>query len=165
MLDPGTGRFEHLRHDVAAPGSLASNQVTTLTRDHAGDLWVGTDQGTRPELAPGQQGFRHFHHVDGDPRTLSSNEVWQVLEDSSGSICVATTGGGGEPHGPLRGCADQVFRLKAGQPGSLASDSVQALLEDRQGHFWVGTTDGLDLLDRASGRSFTTATSGTIRTP
>ncbi len=148
LLDPRTGRFEHLRHDAADAGSLASNHVTSLTRDHAGDLWVGTDQGL-DELEPGQRTFRHFRHVDGDPRTLSGNDVWQVLEDSSGSIWVATYGSGLDRM-DRNGNVLQVFRHDPRQPGSLSSDQVQALLEDRQGHFWVGTTNALDLLDRAS---------------
>jgi signal transduction histidine kinase/ligand-binding sensor domain-containing protein/CheY-like chemotaxis protein/HPt (histidine-containing phosphotransfer) domain-containing protein len=149
VLDPRTGRFEHLRHEAARPGSLSSNHVNTLTRDHAGDLWVGTDEGL-DELEPGRQSFRHFRHVSGDPRTLSGNDVQQVLEDSSGSIWVGTIGGGLDRM-DRNGEVLQVFRHDPQQPGSLASDDVQALLEDRQGHFWVGTRDGLDLLDRATG--------------
>ncbi len=148
VLDPRTGRFENLRHEAAQPGSLVSNHVTTLARDHAGNLWVGTDQGL-DELVPGQRTFRHFRHLDGDPRTLSGNDIWQVLEDSSGSIWVATVGGGLDRM-DRSGKVLQVFRHDPRQPGSLASDDVQALLEDRQGHFWVGTADGLDLLDRAA---------------
>src|SRR6185312_8236075 len=35
---------------------------------------------------------------------------------------------------------------------SLADNIVRPMLEDRHGRFWVGTFDGLDLLDRATGK-------------
>jgi len=149
VLDPRSGRFEHLRHEAADPGSLASNQVTTLDRDRAGDLWVGTDAGL-DELESGQHAFRHFRHVPGDPHTLSGNFVMQVLEDRSGSIWVGTLDGGLDRM-DRNGQVLQVFRHDPRNPASLASNAVHALLEDREGDFWVGTEAGLDLLDRATG--------------
>ncbi|MGH8298859.1 MAG: two-component regulator propeller domain-containing protein [Steroidobacteraceae bacterium] len=149
VLDPRSGRFEHLPHVPANPGSLASDQVSTLARDHAGDLWVGTDAGL-DELEPGQHTFRHFRSVPGDPHTLSGSFVTQVLEDRSGSLWVGTRDGGLDRM-DRNGQVLQVFRHDPRNPGSLASNAVHALLEDREGDFWVGTEAGLDLLDRATG--------------
>jgi signal transduction histidine kinase/ligand-binding sensor domain-containing protein/CheY-like chemotaxis protein/HPt (histidine-containing phosphotransfer) domain-containing protein len=149
VLDPRSGRIEHLRNDAANPERLASNQVTSLTFDRAGDLWVGTDRGL-DELERGRHTFRHFRCVPGDPHTLSGSYITQVLEDRSGSIWVGTQNGGLDrlDHD---GRLVQVFRHDAQAPGSLASNYVHALLEDREGDFWVGTDSGLDLLDRATG--------------
>jgi signal transduction histidine kinase/ligand-binding sensor domain-containing protein/CheY-like chemotaxis protein/HPt (histidine-containing phosphotransfer) domain-containing protein len=149
VLDPRTGRFEHVRHEAADSGSLASNQVTALARDRAGDLWVGTDAGL-DELVPAEHSFRHFRAVPGDPHTLSGAFVNQVLEDRSGSLWVGTRDGGLDRL-DRNGRVLQVFRHDPRDPASLADNEVRALLEDREGHFWVGTTAGLDLLDRASG--------------
>jgi signal transduction histidine kinase/ligand-binding sensor domain-containing protein/CheY-like chemotaxis protein/HPt (histidine-containing phosphotransfer) domain-containing protein len=149
VLDPRTGRFEHLRHDAATPGSLASNQVTAIARDRAGDLWVGTDAGLE-EREQGQRAFRHFRAVPGDPHTLSGSFVTQVLEDRNGSLWIGTRDGGLDRM-DRDGQVLQVFRHDPRDPASLASNEVHALLEDREGHFWVGTAAGLDLLERDSG--------------
>ncbi len=149
VLDPRSGRIQHLRTDTANPASLTSDDVTALAFDRAGDLWIGTDQGL-DELEPGQRAFRHFRHFAGDPHSLSGSSVTQLLEDRSGSIWVGTLHGGLDLM-DRSGRVIQVFRHDPNEPGSLASDRVQALLEDRQGHFWVGTAAGLDLLDRTTG--------------
>jgi streptogramin lyase len=42
VLDPASGRIEHLRHDPGKPDSLSDDQVFTLALDRSGAVWAGT---------------------------------------------------------------------------------------------------------------------------
>ena len=46
ILDPATGRFEHLRHDPAAAGVARERSHSDPRAGRSGTLWVGTDQRT-----------------------------------------------------------------------------------------------------------------------
>ena len=45
------------------------------------------------------------------------------------------------------------FKNDPRDPASLTAGSVESIYEDRSGNFWVGTSNGLNKLDRATGRS------------
>ncbi len=150
VLDPATNRFEHFRHDPANANSLGDDQIFTLAVDRSGALWAGTAAGL-DRWQPERSAFVHFRHDDKDTASLDGNQVSQIVEDQSGSLWIGTFDGGLErmDHG---GRVLQRFRHDAKIASSLASDDVRAILEDGAGHLWVGTPEGLDLLDRASGR-------------
>jgi signal transduction histidine kinase/ligand-binding sensor domain-containing protein/CheY-like chemotaxis protein/HPt (histidine-containing phosphotransfer) domain-containing protein len=150
VLDPASGRFEHFRHDPANPNSLGDNQIFTLALDRSGALWVGTAAGL-DRWQPERSAFVHFRHDAKDPASLEGNQVSQVIEDQSGSLWVGTFDGGLNrmDHG---GRVVERFRHDPKLATSLASDEVRAVLEDHAGHLWIGTPEGLDLLDRSTGR-------------
>jgi signal transduction histidine kinase/ligand-binding sensor domain-containing protein/CheY-like chemotaxis protein len=150
VLDPASGRFEHLRHDPANPNSLSDNQVFTLALDHSGALWVGTLAGL-DRWQPERGAFMHFRHDPSDPHSLVGSQVTQIVEDQGGSLWVGTFDAGLNrmDHG---GRVLESFRHDPKVDTSLASDDVHAILEDHAGHLWVGTSEGLDLLDRPTGR-------------
>jgi signal transduction histidine kinase/ligand-binding sensor domain-containing protein/CheY-like chemotaxis protein len=150
VLDPASGRFEHLRHDPANPNSLSDNQVFTLALDRSGVLWVGTLAGL-DRWQPERGAFLHFRHNPSDPHSLVGSQVTQIVEDQGGSLWVGTFDAGLNrmDHG---GRVLESFRHNPKVDTSLASDDVHAILEDHAGHLWVGTSEGLDLLDRSTGR-------------
>jgi len=150
ILEPATGRIEHLRHDANNPHTLVSDRIQTLTFDRSGTLWAGTEQGL-DRWQPQQQAFTHIRHEKGDPGSLSSNDVSRVIEDRDGFVWVGTFDGGLN-HLDRNGRVVESFRHNPHDPDSLADDDVRAVLEDPSGRLWIGTADGLDLLDRASGR-------------
>ena len=150
VLDPASGRFEHFRHDPADPNSLGNNQIFTLALDRSGTLWAGTAAGLE-RAQPERGAFAHFRHDERDPASLAGNQVSQVIEDREGSLWVGTFDGGLSrmDHG---GRVIESFRHDPKLAASLASDEVRAVLEDHAGHLWIGTPEGLDLLDRSTGR-------------
>jgi signal transduction histidine kinase/ligand-binding sensor domain-containing protein/CheY-like chemotaxis protein/HPt (histidine-containing phosphotransfer) domain-containing protein len=143
VLEPASGRIEHLRHDRGDPSSLADDRINALLLDRSGTLWVGTEAGldrSRPE----HHGFQHL-------RPLGASHVSRVLQDSSGTLWVGTFDAGLrrlDRDGTLLG----TLRHDAADAASLASDDVRAILEDQAGHLWVGTSTGLDMLNRATGQ-------------
>ena len=150
VLEPSSGRIWHVRHQASDPNSLSDDQVFTVAADHSGRMWIGTAAGLDRSDAV-RHGFAHYRHVAGDPHTLGAGDVLHVFEDHRGSIWVGTSTGG-LSRIDREGRLVQTFRHDAHQPGSLANDEVRSVLEDRAGHLWVGTDEGLDLLDRATGR-------------
>jgi signal transduction histidine kinase/ligand-binding sensor domain-containing protein/CheY-like chemotaxis protein len=150
ILEPATGRIEHLRHDADNPDTLVSDRIQTLTFDRSGTLWAGTEQGL-DRWQPQQGAFTHIRHEKGDPGSLSSNDVSRVIEDRDGFVWVGTFDGGLNRL-DRNGRVVESFRHNPHDPDSLADDDVRAVLEDPSGRLWIGTADGLDLLDRASGR-------------
>ena len=150
ILEPATGRIEHLRHDANNPDSLVSDKILTLSFDRSGTLWAGTRQGL-DRWQPQQRAFAHIRHENGIPGSLSGNLVSRVIEDREGFVWVGTLDGGLNRL-DRNGRVVESFRHNSLDPDSLAHDDVRALLEDPAGRLWIGTEDGLDLLDRASGR-------------
>jgi signal transduction histidine kinase/ligand-binding sensor domain-containing protein/CheY-like chemotaxis protein len=150
ILEPATGRMEHLRHDANNPDSLVSDQILTLTADRSGNLWAGTEEGL-DRWQPQQRAFTHIRHEKGISGSLSGNEVSRVIDGRDGFLWVGTFDGGLNRL-DRNGRVIESFRHDPRDPGSLADDDVRAVLEDLSGRLWIGTADGLDLLDRASGR-------------
>ncbi|MET0984838.1 MAG: two-component regulator propeller domain-containing protein [Steroidobacteraceae bacterium] len=150
ILDPKSGRIEHLRHDPAQRDSLSSDQVSTLSLARSGGVWIGTKAGL--DLAAlDQRAVVRFEPRSKAVDSVGSLEVSQILEDQSGAVWVGSFNGGLirlDREGRLL----NVFRHAADHSDSIANDDVRAVLEDRAGRLWIGTADGLDLLDRSTGR-------------
>jgi signal transduction histidine kinase/ligand-binding sensor domain-containing protein/CheY-like chemotaxis protein/HPt (histidine-containing phosphotransfer) domain-containing protein len=140
VLEPATGRITHLRHS-ADPDSLSDDRVYTLASDREGTVWVGTAAGL-DGWQPERNGFSH---------ALGGSQISQVLEDQGGTLWVGTFDGGLDRI-ERDGRVVQRFRHDPKRPNSLSNDDIRALLQDHAGHLWIGTTDGLDLLDRSTGR-------------
>ncbi|HET6546705.1 MAG TPA: two-component regulator propeller domain-containing protein [Rhodanobacteraceae bacterium] len=141
--------FRVFRHDLADPGSLATNDVAALLVDSSGRLWCGGDSSGLNRLEADGRHFDHWHHVPNDLATLGSDDVWALAEDRTGAIWVGTYLGGLnrlEPDGHFLHVDHD-----ADVPASLRSSTVLALQVDARNRLWIGTDLGLDVRD-ADGR-------------
>jgi signal transduction histidine kinase/ligand-binding sensor domain-containing protein len=87
-LDVRTGEIVDYKHNPQVSGSLSNNQVHALCVDHAGTLWVGTQNGLdRFDRTTGK--FTTFGERDG----LPNNAVQGILEDSAGNLWLSTSNG------------------------------------------------------------------------
>jgi ligand-binding sensor domain-containing protein/signal transduction histidine kinase len=87
-LDVRTGEIVAYRSDPKVRGSLSNNRVNALFVDHAGTLWVGTQNGLdRFDRNTGE--FTTFGERDG----LPNNAVEGILEDSAGNLWLSTGNG------------------------------------------------------------------------
>jgi len=84
---PATGRFTPYRHSQA-PGSLSSDVTETVWIDHAGIIWVGTDNGL-DRFDPATGTFTAYYERDG----LAGNHISRILEDGSSNLWVSTNKG------------------------------------------------------------------------
>ena len=88
-----------LRAQVASPFSfthynmkdgLASNEVTCITQDRTGFLWISSNNGL--QRFDGVQ-FKHFRHNDKDPTSIPNNLITQVLSDKEDNLWVVSAHG------------------------------------------------------------------------
>jgi len=136
------------RHDPNNPGSLSSNTVKVMYKDHAGVLWIGTAYGGLERLDPAHNTFTHYQHDPNDSGSLIDQNVLTILQDHTGSLWVGTQSG--LDRLDLGGRRFLHYRYP---PEDLArSNAVTALYEDRQGNLLVGGGQGLYKLEKSSGQ-------------
>ncbi len=150
ILDPASGRIEHLRHLKNNAASLSGDRIFALALSRSGDVWIGTDAGLdRWRVA--QNAVSRFGPAAGAEGALGGKQVSSVLEEQSGAVWAGTFDSG-LVRLDAEGRLLETFRHDDRQADALSSNDVRAILEDRDGRLWVGTADGLELLDRSSGR-------------
>jgi signal transduction histidine kinase/ligand-binding sensor domain-containing protein len=117
------GRFKEVGQTLVPPYTY----VHAMLHDHAGALWVGTDNG----LVRYRDGVATtFTTKDG----LASDDVKAIVEEPGGRIWVGMFGG-------ITSWQDGVFKSWTERDG-LPAGVVRALYHDRDGVLWVGTYDG-----------------------
>ncbi len=133
--DPVNDSFQHVTPDL-----LPSRTVNAITRDRAGNLWIGTPAGLgwigAPKSIP--------------PPPLSGVDVKVIYEDRKGTIWIGTSEGAIRLTRQQGKWESRVYK-HTNQPGSLSNDYASSFLEDGQGRLWVGTHSGMDLYHPETG--------------
>ncbi len=150
LYEPGTGLLQCYRHQPGEPSSLPSDEVTCLTFDNAGCLWVGTNGGLSC-LAPGSTEFRNYRPDPANSRSLVDERITALVEDFRGWLWVGTERGLDRLD-----CARLAFTHFHHDPfatSGLTSDQIHSLIVDRSHVLWVGTHTGINILD-LEGKAF-----------
>ena len=87
-FDPATGKFTRYEHDSARPGTLSDNRVNSVHFDHAGTMWVGTQNGL-DRFDTSKSTFTVYSQRDG----LPGHSVGSILEDEAGDLWMGTNDG------------------------------------------------------------------------
>ena len=121
---------------------LSQNSVLSITCDHHGFLWFGTESGLNK--FDGYK-FTVYLPVEGNPRSLSNSWINALLTDRLGTLWVGTENGLNQ----YLHSRDEFIRYfhDPTNPNSLSSSRIFCLYEDRDGRLWVGTDSGLNLFD------------------
>ncbi len=159
LFDPQTETFEHLHSGPNLRTDLISDEVRALTRDHLGNLWIGTTGGLdRLDVQTGL--LTHFQQplseladgagsADDDTPQKSSglrdNRVQALLEDSQQRLWIGTYGGLHLWH-QESGTIQHLETVSEDQK-SFGPDRVRALFEDDEGRIWLGAQRGLLLFE------------------
>ncbi len=116
--------------------------VTSLTEDSQGFLWIGTHDGLARLDTRDSIGGRiaRFHHDPLVPTSLSHDIVTHLYEDASGGVWVGTYNGLNlfDRFSP----AFSVYRSSPENPKSIGSNFVLPIVEDLEGNIWFGTFGG-----------------------
>ncbi|HEX2963434.1 MAG TPA: two-component regulator propeller domain-containing protein, partial [Ignavibacteriales bacterium] len=134
--------------------SISSSRVLSLLRDHAGNLWAGTEAGVDKITFNGiNPSFTHVY--DGD-KAPSSGHIRAIYEDSRGDIWF------GSENGLVRLKASEINSISPGltiyrnnpkDNCSLSNNDIFALSGDPDGMLWIGTNGGgVDLLNPLNGK-------------
>lgn len=140
-------RFTTYKHQEGNPASLSSDIIIGLTFDHAGDLWIGTYFGGLNRF-DGKR-FQVFRNDPADHTTLSDDRVWEIFEDSNYNLWIGTLGGGLNLYNRQK---NQFIHYRAGDANSVSSDYILNIIEDRDKNLWFGSAEGLNKLNRTSGK-------------
>lgn len=139
--------------------SISHNTVRSLLVDRSGALWAGTADGGLNRFDPVTERFIRFTHDPANPRSLSGGHIGCLYEDRAGAIWIGTRGKGlnklmwGNSTGRHPGTPEFLhYRHDPKIDTSLSDDRVYTIMEDSRGILWVGTENGLNALDRNTGK-------------
>ncbi|MBT1702173.1 hybrid sensor histidine kinase/response regulator transcription factor [Chryseosolibacter indicus] len=148
-FDRKRNTYRQFLHDPNDPNSISSNVIVSLCMDHQKKLWIGTYYGGL-NVYDGKK-FIHYKHDPSNPESISDQNIWEIFEDSRNRIWIGTIHGGLN----LYDRATNTFsHYRKDDVNSVQSNYIASISEDRDGNLWFGTSDGIDMLERASGRFF-----------
>jgi ligand-binding sensor domain-containing protein len=145
LFDPVAGADRACRLAPVEAGISGDAMATSVALGRDGSVWLGTRNG----LARFDPKTQHITRRVLSQDDVDANYVRNVHVTRDGTVWAASRGGLHriDPAGRLT-----TYQHDPAVGASLADNIVRPMLEDRHGRFWVGTFDGLDLLDRATGK-------------
>jgi len=145
---PSTGRIQTFELGDTGPSALSG--IRKLYEDRSGTVWLGTLGGLY-RWDPHARHFSQRTHQPDNSNSVSSNLVSAVAEDSEGSLWIGTIGGGLNVIDPTRHQITR-YRHDPKNANTVSSDVVWSIHEDGHRALWIATDDGLNVLDRRTGR-------------
>jgi signal transduction histidine kinase/ligand-binding sensor domain-containing protein/DNA-binding response OmpR family regulator len=145
--DRKQNRFASYIHQSGNPNSLSNDIIVSLYTDKQQKLWIGTYFGGL-DVFDGKR-FRTFRHDPSNPQSLSDDRVWRIYEDSRNNLWIGTLGGGLDLFDRQK---EIFYHYRANDVNSVRSAFVICFQEDDDKNLWIGTADGIDILQRQTGR-------------
>jgi len=158
VLRHGAAHFVSYNPIPGDPDAIPSHLLTTLFKDHLGQLWVGTANAGLALYDPTAEfpnRFKRYQHDPANPDSLSDNNVWSISEDREGRLWVACYGGGLNIMDRKTGRFEHLHQ-DGDDDKCLPTDLITAITFDPEGTLWVGT-DGSGVLRKAAGSDHFTA--------
>ncbi|MGN6639457.1 MAG: two-component regulator propeller domain-containing protein [Mucilaginibacter sp.] len=135
---------------IPPPGNEPLFQITALTQDPQGFIWIATQHGL---FKYGGRQYLSYYNDPANPNSLADNWVESVLADKDGIIWIGTNEHGLDRLDPETGNFTH-YHHKENDSSSLANDRVNSIIMDREGNLWAGTRGGLDKFEPTTGRFF-----------
>ena len=152
-FDRRTGQCRMFRHSPDDPSSISNDTIDRLLVDREGVLWIATADGLN-RLDPVSERFAIYRE---QPSQNSGTVMVSMVEDHAGDLWLGSVGAGLlkfdrkagrlEPFGGLRGPG-----RAPGALGLISNQIIAAVYLDRERRLWAGTYNGLDLIDRSTGK-------------
>ena len=147
--DRTKGTFTQYLHQAGNANSIGNDVIVSLWIDHQQKLWIGSYFGGL-DCFDGKT-FTHYRHNPDDNASLSDDRVWEIFEDSHNTLWVGTLAGGLNKMDRDK----KIFYHYKNIPGdnnSIHGNYIAALLEDRGRNIWIGTSNGIEVLEKQTGR-------------
>ncbi|NJB83437.1 hybrid sensor histidine kinase/response regulator transcription factor [Wenyingzhuangia aestuarii] len=81
------------KNDPKDPNSISKNIVTSLYKDFANILWIGTNGGGINKFDPQKKRFKHIRKTSNN-NSISDDKVRSIFVDSNKTLWIGTEGGG-----------------------------------------------------------------------
>ncbi len=151
LFDPDTNSVTPYSFYEQDPGATALTGIMGIAEDADGNLWLGSPGRGLLRLDRERNRFYHYGYQPQDVHSIAENKVIALFQDRDGNIWTGLHSTGVNYFG--RGSQRfEVFRHIPGDPDSLTLDFVNAIFEDRDGILWIGNDDGLNRIDRRTGK-------------
>ena len=131
ILDPATGRYKHYMGD-GIPDALHENNIYSIFRDTAGEIWIGTESGLYLYDKQKDVVSRVFEEQ------MAGVQVNDIYEDVDGRLWFASFGRGAFC---LARPGEVPRSVPIGSEGESGSTYLTCILEDMDRNLWFGTSD------------------------
>lgn len=146
-FDRANNSFKEYKHNPEDPSSLGSDVIVSLYIDHFKQLWIGTYYGGLNRF-DGKR-FIRYKNDPSNPSSIADENIWEIFEDSQNNLWIGTLYRGLDLYDDQ---AKSFRHYRNGDINSIASNYVSAILEDQHGNLWIGTDNGIDMLEKQTGR-------------
>ncbi|MDA3891492.1 MAG: response regulator [Salinivirgaceae bacterium] len=137
--------FVTYRYNYNDPFSISGDQVTSITGDEEGNLWMGVWDGGLNFFDRKTERFYSYKNDPNDSLSISHNIVWKVYFDSGNQLWIGTLGGGLNKFIPESNNFKR-FKYDPNNNKSISSNYISTIIEDKNYNLWIGTEDnGLNL--------------------
>jgi signal transduction histidine kinase/ligand-binding sensor domain-containing protein len=133
------------------PSPDAMTGVTGMIEDRNGNLWLGSPGMGLLQFDRDTHRFIRYRNHPGDPQSIGEDKVIALFLGRQGNIWVGLHSVGPNHFSPDKS-AFEVFKHQADDPDSLSVDFVNAILADSRGSLWLANDDGVNRLDRKTGK-------------
>jgi signal transduction histidine kinase/ligand-binding sensor domain-containing protein len=154
VYDPVKHNSVQYVYNPADSTSICSNDIARIFQDHAGIIWIGSDDKGMCSFDPVTKKFtRYAYRSDGALTTAKNNgrlddrTVETIYEDRDNNLWVGTN------FGSLNRFDKNIHRfISYYSAANQAMVCVSSIMEDNKGRFWVGTyLKGIFEFDRKKG--------------
>ncbi len=125
----------NLKHYSAEQG-LSDNQITSITRDQNGFMWIGTKDGLN--RYDGRE-FHVFKHLSNDTNSICANSITGLATDADTILWIGTATSGLASYNFRNGRFKSFNKAKSGFP----SNAINTIAYDKfRNRVWIGFNNG-----------------------
>ncbi len=140
-------KFTIYQHNPDIQLSLSDNDVTSITEDKKGNLWIGTGQGGLNRFDREAEKFYRYQIDTNNHQQKTSIHVLCTHMDRYGNLWIGT-----ENRGlyllDLESHSLNNYSHNSGDNNGPISNYICVLHEDREGDIWIGTHMGISKFNR-----------------
>ncbi|MDR1682266.1 MAG: response regulator [Candidatus Symbiothrix sp.] len=144
VYDCETESFSLFLHKPENHNSIASDAVTDIANDAAGNLWIATYSNGVDYYDKTTRQFVHFNRTTLPE--LPSDYVWTIADDRKGRLYIGHVNDGLSVLN-LNDRSVKNYTHQPDNPFSLPNNNVRTIFIDNLGNIWVGSDGGLALFN------------------
>jgi signal transduction histidine kinase/ligand-binding sensor domain-containing protein/DNA-binding response OmpR family regulator len=150
VFNKKTKKIKRYYHPEDGSRGLGDLNIQTMVKDYSGNILIGTVFGYLYLFDPEKDVFQQYLCQDID--SLRGTPVIAICPDKDGSVWIGLSENGGVIHYNFETGKGKRYYMKESEiETSLSSNDIFSLLNDDD-LLWIGTKNGLNLLDKNTGK-------------
>ena len=126
--------FQHL----SIEHGISHNNITSITQDHDGYIWLGTTDGLNKYNS---YSIQVYGNIKNDSVTGANSYIEVVYNDKQNNIWVGTSKGLSVYNKYSNSFVNANYKIDGQKP--IEASIITAITEDKDGNIWAGTRHGL----------------------